>query len=82
LKLLQIPPGVMVLSRVDNLASLHGFEVIILKFSGLLSNLFWRECEPSNSFGDQITAMNWLPIPFLYQRLLLVFQPKSVWVVL
>jgi len=78
----QIPPETVVLSRLDIIVSLCGFEVIILKFSGLLSNLFWRECEPSNSFGDQITAMNWLPIPFLYQRLLLVFQPKSVWVVL
>jgi len=72
----------MVLSRVDNLASLHGFEVIILILSGLLSHLFWIECEPSNCLGDPIAAMNWPPIPFLFQRLLLVLQPKSARVVI
>jgi len=81
-KLLQIPPGIMVLSRVDNLASLRGFEAIILILSGLLSDLFWIECELSNRLGDPITAMNWPPIPFLFQRLLLVLQPKSARVVI
>ena len=39
-KLLQIPQRIMVLSRVDNLASLHRFEAIILFLLGLLSDLF------------------------------------------
>ena len=60
----------MVLSRVDNLASLHGFEAIILKFSGLLGDLFWIECELSNRLSDPIAAMNWPPTPILFQRLL------------
>ena len=72
----------MVFSRVDNLASLHGFEVIILILLGLLGNLFWIEWEPSNHLGDPIAAMNWLPIPFLFQRLLLVLQPKLAWLVI
>lgn len=72
----------MVLSRVDNLVSLRGFEVIILILLGLLGDLFWIECELSNRLSDPIAAMNWPPIPFLFQRLLLVLQPKSVWVVI
>ena len=39
-KLLQIPPGIMVLSRVDNLVSLCGFEAIVFILLGLLGNLF------------------------------------------
>jgi len=76
-KLLQISPGIMVLSRVDNLASLCGFEAIVLILSGLLGDLFWIECKPSNRLGDPIAAMNWSPVSFLFQRLLLVLQPKS-----
>jgi hypothetical protein len=82
LKLLQILPGIAVLSRIDNLASLHGFEAIVLILLGLLGDLFWMECEPSNHFGNPITAMNWPPVPFLFQGLLLVLQPKSAWVVI
>jgi hypothetical protein len=81
-ELLQVPPGIVILSRVDNLASFSGFEVIILMFLGLLGNLFRIKCELPDRLSDPVAAMYRSPIAFFSQRLLLVLQPKTVWVII
>jgi hypothetical protein len=81
MELLQVPPGIVILSRVDNLASFSGFEVIILTFLSLLSDLFRIKCKSPDHLSDPVTAMYWSPIVFFSQRLFLILQPKTAWVI-
>jgi hypothetical protein len=75
MELLQVPPGVVILSRVDNLASFSGFEVMFL---GLLSDLFGIKCESPDHLSDPVAAMYWSPIAFSFRGCCSFFSQRSV----
>ena len=81
-ELIEIPPHIVVFSRVDYFACIRYFQALPLWQCSLRSNLFLIKCKPTRAFADPVTDVDIATIAFFLQRLLVSFEPLASWAVI